>query len=410
MTNLKKDELRIIKSIQMIDMPTRQLISESVNLSVQKVSVVLKSLEKKKIIRKGGKSFSVSGRPSYLYEVNPLQMYTIGASISNQSMTIVIIDATKKIVASQSIMFSEEARSSKDISIFIEEIINPLNQAKKELEKEDKIPVAIGISLPGMIDTARRVWLSGLQLPGVNNLDINKEICKRLETPVYVEDNSRIISYYEKSMGHGKDINNFVVLYLGIGVGAGIIINNSIYRGSHGTAGEIGHLIQAHNNYRCSCGNVGCLETVTSQSGVIRMFQDRLSEGVYSLLQSYAGTDELTIEAILESAQKGDKLSRNTLFEIGQFIGDACVTLINLFNPEKVFITGSLEILKDYFLDAINLSLNRKVFPTILEQTQVEFTPYSSENEALGAALFAISQYWDDILSSEDNEVNTNCE
>lgn len=410
MTNLKKDELIIIKSIQMLETPTRQLISENVNLSVQKVSVILKSLEKKKIIRKNGKSFSSSGRPSYLYEVNPLQMYTIGASINNQNMTIVIIDAIKEIVSTETIMFSKEALSGKDISIYIEEIITPLKKAKEKLEQENKIPVAIGISLPGMIDTARRVWLSGLQLPGVNNLDINKEICKRLDMPVYVEDNSRIISYYEKTVGHGKNINDFVVLYLGIGVGAGIIINNTIYRGAHGTAGEIGHLIQAHNNYRCSCGNVGCLETVTSQSGVVRMFQDRLSEGVYSILQQYRGRDDLTIEAILDAADKGDKLARNTLFEIGQFIGDACVTLIDLFNPEKVFITGPLEIFKDYFSDAVKLSLTRKVFPTILKQTQIQFTPYSYENEALGAALFSISQYWDDLLTHEALEVDSDCD
>ncbi|NCB01656.1 MAG: ROK family protein [Spirochaetia bacterium] len=405
MTNLKKEELEIIKSIQMLEMPTRQLISESVFLSVQKVSVVLKSLEKKKIIMKGGKSFSVSGRPSYIYEVNPLQMYTIGAAIDNHRITTLIIDATKEIVKTTEHIFSDEALASNSTTKLLDEIIEPLKLAKSELEKEGKKPVAIGISVPGMIDTARRVWLSGLHLPGINNLDINKEICKRMDVPVYVDDQSRINTYYEKSVGHGKGINDFVVLYLGVGVGAGIVINNSIYRGAHGTAGEIGHIIHAHNNYRCSCGNVGCLETVTSLEGVIRMFQDRLAEGVHSLLQ----VEDLTIETILDAARKGDKLARTTLFEIGQFLGDACITLINLFNPEKVIITGPLEILKDYFTDAIHLALTRKIFPSILEQTKIQFASYSAKNEAYGAALFATSQYWDDLLSSETNEVNSNC-
>ncbi|MBK5262426.1 MAG: ROK family protein [Peptostreptococcaceae bacterium] len=397
MTNLKKDELEIIKSIQMLDIPTRQLISENVFLSVQKVSVVLKSLEKKKIIGKRKKSFSLSGRPSYIYEVNPHQMYTIGAAIDNQSITTVIIDATKEIVKTTHIVFSQEALSSNNTTKLLDEIIQAIKLATSELEKEEKKPIAIGISLPGMIDTARRVWLSGLHLLGINNLDINKEICKRMDFPVYVEDQARVITNYEKSVGHGKGLNDFVVLYLGVGVGAGIIINNSIYRGAHGTAGEIGHITHAHNNYRCSCGNVGCLETVTSLEGVIRMFQERLSEGVYSLLQP----ENLTIETILDAARKGDKLARTTLYEIGQFIGDACITLINLFNPEKVIITGPLEILKDYFTDAIHLSLNSKIFPSILEHTSIQFTPYSSKNEAYGASLFAISQYWDDLLSSE---------
>jgi glucokinase len=291
----------------------------------------------------------------------------------------------------------------------LDEIINPLKQAKAELKAMNRGPVAVGISLPGMIDTERRVWLSGLQLPGINNLDINTEICKRMDIPVYVEDNCRIISFYEKAEGHGKDLNNFVVLYLGIGVGAGIVINNEIYRGANGTAGEIGHIIHANNNYRCSCGNVGCLETVTSHSGVIRVFQDRLSEGVYSLLQNDAKAGTLTLESILEAADKGDKLARTTLFEIGQFIGDACTILINLFNPEKLFITGTLEVLKEYFEDAITLSLNRRVVPSILDHTNVQFTPYSAKNEAYGASLFAISQYWDDLLENGGHEVRSSC-
>ena len=409
MTNLKRDELEIIKSIQMLKTPTRQLISENVGLSVQKVSLVLKALAMKKIIRNAGKSFSASGRPSYVYEINPKEMYTLGASISSHNITVVVTDATKKVIKTNFFEFSSEALTSSNPTKLLDEIINPLKQAKAELKAMNRGPVAVGISLPGMIDTERRVWLSGLQLPGINNLDINTEICKRMDIPVYVEDNCRIISFYEKAEGHGKDLNNFVVLYLGIGVGAGIVINNEIYRGANGTAGEIGHIIHANNNYRCSCGNVGCLETVTSHSGVIRVFQDRLSEGVYSLLQNDAKAGTLTLESILEAADKGDKLARTTLFEIGQFIGDACTILINLFNPEKLFITGTLEVLKEYFEDAITLSLNRRVVPSILDHTNVQFTPYSAKNEAYGASLFAISQYWDDLLENGGHEARSSC-
>ena len=410
MTNLNNSELEILKSIQILNSPTRHIISKNAGMSVQKVSQVLKVLENKKIIRKAGKAFSSSGRPSYIYEMDPRQMYTIGAAISNRGATLVVTDATKEIVNTIIVEFSEEALTSHDPTKLLEEILAPLKQAQVDLENKGETAVSVGISLPGMIDTARRVWLSGMQLPGINHLDINNEICKRMNIPVYVEDNSRVISYYEKVEGHGKDLNDFVVLYLGLGVGAGIIIDKSIYRGANGTAGEIGHIIHSNNTYRCSCGNIGCLETVTSHSGVIRVFQDRLSEGVHSLLQPYAYTGDLTFEAILDAANRGDRLARATLFEIGQFIGDACTILINLFNPEKLFITGTLEIFKDYLMGAIMLSLNRKVVPSILENAKVEFIPYSSKIEAYGAALFAVSQYWADLLTSDDNPVRPDCE
>lgn len=402
-----KSDLQIIRSIQLLDQPTRQSISDEVGLSLQKVSKVLKRLESITTIRKAGKSFSASGRPSFIYELAPKEMHTIGASINNRGMTIVAIDATKEVVNIKELQFSEKALRADDSALLIDEIIAPLKAMKAELTIAGSAPSAIGISVPGMVDTARRVWLSGLQLPGINHVDINKEICKRMDIPVYVEDNSRIISYFEKVRGRAKHIDNFVVLYLGIGVGAGIIINNEIYRGSNGTAGEIGHIIHHNNNYRCSCGNVGCLETVTSESGVIRVFKDRLAEGVHSLLKQVNNYEEnLTLEAILEAAKVGDKLSRTTLFEIGQFIGDAATILINLFNPQKLFITGTVAIFEHFLKDAIMLSLNRKIFPSILERTEIEFTPYSAINEAHGSSLFALSQYWDESLSSNGKSSN----
>ncbi len=410
MENLTKSDLKILRSIQLLDLPTRQSISIDVNLSLLKVSKVLKFLEDLGSIRKAGKSFSASGRPSYIYELNPAYLYSLGASISNVGMTIVVINATKKIIRSEKILFTDKALQSDDVNLLINQIIEPLKSIQNDLKDQGKSLSSIGISVPGMIDTAKHIWLSGLQLPGIDHVDINKEICKRREIPVYAEDNSRIISYGEKVLGQGKNIKNFVVLYLGIGVGAGIVINNEIYRGTHGTAGEIGHVISANNNYRCSCGNVGCLETVTSHSGILRIFRDRLSEGVHSPLQIYNQKEGgLTFESILKAADNDDKLARDTLFEIGQFIGDACTILINLFNPEKLIITGSVAIFEKYLSEAIKLSLSRKILPNILEQTVITFTPYSSTNEAHYAALFAISQYWDDLITNNLDFTDLKC-
>ena len=400
MKKLTKSDLQILKSIQLLETPTRQAVSTDVKLSLQKISKVLISLEERDLIRKAGKSVSVSGRPSFIYELSPETMHTIGVSISNEGMTMVVIDATKNIIHREYVQFSQKALSSSNVKDLINEIVNPLKALKSSLESKGKTPSSIGISVPGMIDTVQNLWLSGMQLPGIDHVDINQEICKQMDIPVYAEDNSRIISYYEKVWGGGKNLSDFVVLYLGIGVGAGIVIDNKIYRGSHGTAGEIGHIIHANNKYRCSCGNVGCLETVTSHPGVLRIFKDRLSEGVHSQLQNIDNTPEgLTLEAILQAANNGDKLAKTTLLEIGQFIGDACTILVNLFNPEKLFITGSVAMFSKYLIDMIKLSLSRKVFPGILDHTEIEFTPYSSANEAHGAALFAISQYWDTTLS-----------
>ncbi len=394
-----KSELQIIRSIQLQDNPTRQSISKEVGLSLQKVSKVLLHLEKIGTIKKNGKQLPTNGRPSFIYRLNTEEMYVIGASIDDIGMTMVALDATNVIINTKELRFSEEALCSIDSTQLIEEIVGGLKSMKEDLKAIGARPSAIGVSVPGMIDTARRLWLSGLQLPGISHIDLDKEICKRINIPVYAEDNSRITSYYEMIRGKGKGIENFAVLYLGLGVGAGIIINNEIYRGANGTAGEIGHIIHPSNNYRCSCGNVGCLETITSETGIIRVFQDRLAEGVHSMLSH--NEQPLSLKLILDAAEAGDRLARTTLFEIGEFIGDACTYLIYLFNPQKVIITGPVAIFEKYLQEAITLSLSRKIFPNIYKNTQLEFTQYSVINEANGAALYALSQFWGGKLGKE---------
>ncbi|MDX9810691.1 MAG: winged helix-turn-helix transcriptional regulator, partial [Sphaerochaetaceae bacterium] len=139
-----KSDLQIIRSIQLLDQPTRQSISDEVGLSLQKVSKVLKRLESITTIRKAGKSFSASGRPSFIYELAPKEMHTLGASINNRGMTIVAIDATKEVVNVKELQFSEKALRADDSALLIDEIIAPLKAMKAELTIAGSAPSAIG--------------------------------------------------------------------------------------------------------------------------------------------------------------------------------------------------------------------------------------------------------------------------
>jgi predicted NBD/HSP70 family sugar kinase len=214
---------------------------------------------------------------------------------------------------------------------------------------------------------------------------------ERLGLPVFIEDISRSVAFYEMHCGHGRSSRSFVVIYLGAGVGAGVVINRRIYRGFHGMAGEIGHIEHADNTYRCSCSNVGCLETVISASSIQRVFRDRLAEGVISSLQQVTG--ELDLAAIRAAADQGDRFTRTTLHEIGEYLGDACTVLIKMFNPDRLIVSGVGALLRDFLAVPAGEVIRRRVLPEMLADFRFLFADYEPTQEAHGAALAAMNHY-----------------
>jgi predicted NBD/HSP70 family sugar kinase len=260
-----------------------------------------------------------------------------------------------------------------------------------------KAIVSLGIALPGMVDTRRGVWLLGLQVTGITHIELARLFEQQLGIPVIVEDAARTMTVLELYKSKGRRRRDFILLYIGMGLGSGIVINRRIYRGYHGLAGEIGHVEHAENSYRCSCNNVGCLETVVSTEGIIRMVRDRLQDGVRSSLQKNLGDEGycLGLDDILAAAEAGDRVTQSILGEIGTFLGDACATLIKLFNPQAVIISGPGSIFKEYFRNPVQQVIQRLVIPEMLVDYETVFADYRDIHEARGAALLAMKFHLD---------------
>jgi predicted NBD/HSP70 family sugar kinase len=253
--------------------------------------------------------------------------------------------------------------------------------------------LAVGVAVPGMVDTERGIWLRGLQLTGVENMPIGNMLQRALNLPVVVEDPARCVAFLKAStMGAGA-AGDFVLLHLDRGVGASVVIKGELYRGNHGLAGEIGHLVVDKGGARCSCGNVGCLETVLSEPAILRRFQQRLSEGVISALQRTDAPD-LTIEHILSAAQADDRLAQSTLFELGAFLGNACTMLIHMYNPRTLVVDGRVAALGDYFREAAWQTIRQQVVPEMLVDLNIEYDVARQGDEAIGAALIAQRWAW----------------
>ncbi len=404
MKELSRDDLRVIHAIFMDDTPTRLSISESIGLSLLKTSFLLTDLEKKGYIGKEGKLQSKTGRPSHIYALVSERFYTIGVSVDIGFYRVLVIDCGKNIVYDRRYDMPMPLDPEEYIRLLTDELTEAVTSVRKEFEGQGKPVAAACAALTGMVDSSRGMWLLGLQVGGVKNIDIAKILEERIGLPFFIDDNSRSIAFLEQRVGKGKNLENFILLYLGKGVGAGIVIKGEVYAGHHGVTGEIGHIPHGNNNYRCSCGNIGCLEAIVSPAGIRRVMEDRLREGVVSSLSKHLqGQDNtLDLEVIRRAAEEGDRFAIATLYELGSFIGDACTTLIKLFNPQRIIISGYSSTLKEFFEEAIKQKITHTVMAEMLIDYRTEFADYELHYEAYGAGLLAFHRFLESRLKYPD--------
>ncbi|MBN1837477.1 MAG: ROK family protein [Spirochaetales bacterium] len=401
---LGKTGAKAVRAIFCRERPTRRSIAQETHLSLVKVSSVLGELEARQIILKDGKTQSSGGRPSHVYALRGELGYTLGLNLRLDEIRVVAMDCAKGLLLRSSSPLSLPQDPSSHQDAIVDSICAAIEQARAALPDPQRL-LGIGLALPGMVDTQRGIWLLGLQLTGITHIPIAELLTRRLGVPVLIEDAARALAFLEMYLGEGRSLRDFVLLYLGLGVGAGVVVDRKLYRGSHGLAGEIGHIEHPQNNYRCSCGNVGCLETVVSPAGILRVFRDRLEEGVRSQLQSHGvpGAQPLSLETIRAAAVAGDRLALSTLGEIAGFLGDACAMLIKLFNPQALIISGEVTLFADFLREPVERVIFRHVLPEMLTGYGTRFADHGPHAEAHGAALMGICH----VLERLAGEVDT---
>jgi predicted NBD/HSP70 family sugar kinase len=386
-------EVSLLQAAYFLESPTRNEIARDAGLSAVSVTATLNRLIEAGLLHRAGKTSSGSGRPSALYRITPNLGITVGVSIDKGSFRIIAIDGTMRILSEKVFALILSTMPEDHIADIVQQVSLELERMLASDALAGRRLLALGVALPGMVDTERGVWLHGLQVSGITHCNLRDILVGRFKVPVMVEDTARCITWLERSKAGASASEPMVLLYLGDGVGAGIVTGGGLYRGMNGLAGEIGHMHVAEEGDRCPCGNIGCLEMVVSVPSILRRFRRRLEEGVMSSLQR-ATEDVLDLHRILEAARADDRLARSNLYDLGLVVGDACATLVELHNPRTLLVGGAAGTIGEFFREPINLRLRQRVIPEMLAEVRIDIVPYAPHDESLGAAMIAERNFW----------------
>ncbi len=185
---------------------------------------------------------------------------------------------------------------------------------------------------------------------------------------------------------------NLVVVRVGRGIGAGIILNGQIFHGDNGYAGEIGHVVCVHEHgMLCRCGNTGCLETVASSTAVVQIAECLAAENPASLLAESSG--QITLDVLETAFQAGDALACQVIFSAGQRLGEMIANLTGGLNIDRVILTGMMTRFGRPWLEAVQETARRNILPRLAQEISIEIGNLKKDEAILGAAAVLVSNY-----------------
>ena len=258
-----------------------------------------------------------------------------------------------------------------------------------ELLEKSGSPTLLGIgigapngnSLTGCIEEASN-------LPQLSNLPLKQILEERLHLPVAVGNDANAAALGEMVYGGAKDLQDFVTITLGTGVGSGIVINRRLLLGVHGNAGEIGHSILVPDGRLCSCGRRGCVEEYASARGICKTFIElRNAKDSYNGMLDGFADNQLSPKLIAEAAQQGDALSIETFERTGYYLGLACANVVSHLAPQKIFLMGGPTQAGSLLMNPTRKSFDDNLLSIYKGQVKIELTHLRSNDAAiLGAA------------------------
>lgn len=275
-------------------------------------------------------------------------------------------------------------------------IENIRNQREGALRKGLEIG-AVGVGAPGVIHVDKGIVVKSPNFPDWNNLPLKELLEKALAIPVFIENDANAAALGEQWRGAGRDVTSMILLTLGTGVGGGIILDNKIWHGADGMAGEIGHMTLLPDGRPCSCGNKGCLEMYASARGIMLSYKQALEEAG----DRPSANRPITAAEVYDAARTGSETAARVMNEMGRMLGIGIASLINIFNPQRIVIGGGVKDAWPLFIVSAREEIMKRAFEVPAKRTEIVPSLLGDDAGMVGAAAVAFQQQNDNKFQFE---------
>jgi glucokinase-like ROK family protein len=331
------------------------------------------------------------GRPRIRLTINAARYAVIGVDLARSHIRAIVSDLQGRIlhdVTAASTYDHPVEITLGTLTALLEELLSLCGDIRSRI-------VGIGIGAPGPLSATEGTIISPPNFSGWRNVPIKRILEDRFCLPVWIDNDANACALAEGWFGAGRAFEDFVYFNVGSGVGAGIMAGGALYRGVHGIAGEVGHTTVEATGPRCVCGNIGCLELYTSSTALVAVARAALARGEDSLLLGLSEGEpaSISVETIAAAARLGDSLSCRLIDQEIMYLGAAIVNLVNLLDPQAVFLGREVaQAAGDLLLEPLAGLVAQRAFSVAAERVQIRLATLEADAPVIGAACLVIQE------------------
>ena len=385
--------MRVLALIHQHHNVSRIELAKLTGASAGSMTAMVQRLINKGLVVESAKSSANLGRKPVALTLRRDLGSVVGVDLGSYLTRVVVTDVLGNVAYNSEI----QTRMADGRDSVIARTFKAIRTAITETKVKDVLK-GIGMAHSGVIDTQKGVVLC-FPRPGQmtqwRNVPLRDMLEDEFKVPSVLDDSARMMAVAERHFGLGREMNDFLFIEVGMGIGAAIFMDGKLYRGPGGSAGEFGHMTVEENGPLCSCGNTGCLEAMASCAAIIQAIKNAVRQGVNSKVTEVVegDLDRISVEAVAQAAKENDTLSVRVLHEAISRIGVILADVINLLNPSFVIFAGPLfRQGSDFLLDQLRDVIRRRALEKSATEAKLQISSLGSEAAALGAARFISEQ------------------
>lgn len=388
-------KIRLIKNLYQKGASTANEICGSMGISLPTVNTLLMDLIRSGEVIKQGRAASQGGRKPDLYRLAPDAFYVLAVDLSKYAVSLALYNCQQAPVKEKvvhNLVLDNEAETFEQLCLHLESYISASGFPSQKI-------IAIGISMPGLIDSKAGINHTYLNFGGKS---LQTHLESRFPQAVFLENDARAMTLAEFKFGAAKNAQNVLGIFVGWGIGLGIVIDGKLYQGTSGFAGEFAHSpLFESQEINCTCGKKGCLEAIASGTSIVRMAEEALLLDKDSILARMAKAHKGAIDPnlVVNAAKEGDQRAITILSDVGLNLGRGISMLIQLLNPELIVLGGVVAEANQYILTPIQQALNVYSMAKSREKTQIALYQLGNEVGLVGAIAVVTDKLFEEVLS-----------
>lgn len=282
----------------------------------------------------------------------PKQEFIVGVDLGGTKILAGVFTSQLKCLGKS----KSSTKATRGSEAVIERLARTIQDAVDECDLNMKQVRGIGIGAPGAVDASSGEVIFAPNLPGWNKVPLKKELERVLNAPVFLENDGAICTLGVHTVELSSKPRHMIGVFVGTGIGAGLILDGKLYSGFNKSAGEVGHMVLEVGGPKCSCGNRGCFEALAGRQSLFKKIQGFVKDGQKTILTEMLGPDLADMRSgdLRKAIRKGDKLVERVVEEAAEYIGIGVANLMNVLSPEVIVLGGGvIDALEDEMMAII---------------------------------------------------------